>query len=95
MKSTFGGFTSFLVSFGHHVISICELVGITTHYEHVVETAAVGMLHSNPTVCIAGIIGLWFGKFAVHKYSDNAAKKELELFTDHFCKVTINLNHRY
>jgi hypothetical protein len=83
------------MSFGHHVISICELVGITSHYEHIVSTAAVGALHSNPTVCIASVIGLWFGKFAVHSYSDKSAKEELYIFTDHFCKVTINLNYRY
>ena len=76
-KSTFSSLTEFLMSFGHHVISICELVGITSHYEHIVSTAAVGALHSNPTVCIASVIGLWFGKFAVHSYSDKSAKEEL------------------
>lgn len=66
VKSTFNGLASFLMSFGHHVISICELVGITKHYEQMVETVAVGVLHSNPIFCVSSVIALWFGKFAFH-----------------------------
>ena len=85
----------FLSGFGHHVISLCELVGITEHYEHILSTAAVGALHTNPSVCIASVIGLWFGKFALHSYSTQSATNELQSFTDHFSKVTVNLNHHY
>ena len=69
VKSTFGSFASFLLSFGHHVFSICELVGITEHYEEIVKTVAVGFWHAHPTGCISSVIGLWFGKFAFRKYS--------------------------
>jgi hypothetical protein len=76
-KSTFGTFSSFLLSFGHHVYSICELAGITTHYEEIVKTIAVGFWQAHPTVCISGVIGLWFSKFVGKKYTSKAAREEL------------------
>jgi hypothetical protein len=76
-------------------MTICELAGITEHYEHIVHSAAVGFVFTNPTLCLSGVIGLWLGKFAAHKYSEKLAREELSKFTDLFCKVTSNFNNRY
>lgn len=94
-ESGFSRLTSFLSSFAHHVEAICETTGVTEHYEHIVQTAAVGFITTNPTVCVGGLISLWFAKAAAGKYSAQTAKKELQKFTDLFCRVTTNLNNRY
>lgn len=62
VKSTFSTLTSFLSPFAHHVAHLCEITGVTEHFEETIKHIAIGFVQSHPGAVISTIVGLWFGK---------------------------------